>query len=145
MTRTHVDDACRPVALSHSCTMKSLQSWACPRSSQTRATRYGQHAVIVGWGQGRITALSMGIWKTGGSDFQPHRPIREIWEWRWLELRRCMSQMADRWLVRGARKRVRFAARCVRRPRIAMGVELSYTCGVPGQRQRHRCSSSRER
>jgi hypothetical protein len=36
---------------------------------------YVQHAVIVGWGRGRTTTLSMRVWKMDGSYVQPHRPV----------------------------------------------------------------------
>jgi hypothetical protein len=99
-------------------------------------TRYAIRAACChsGLGSRRITSLSMGIWKTGGSDFQPHRPIREIREWRWPVLRRCMSQMANRWLcARCARKSCESIEACgTLRPRTqdgdGRGAQLHVRC-----------------
>ena len=133
--RTHVD-ACRPVALSHSCTMKSLQSWTCPRSPQTRATSIRAACCHSGLGT------------------RPHYDhFGENVERRWLvrpasqaSFKRfvrgdgwCFDvgclRWANRWLGQGARERAfGRAARYVHGLRMAMGVEGSYTCGVPGQR-----------
>lgn len=129
VSHTHVD-ACRPVALSHSWTMKSLRSWACPRSSQTRAA----------WIRAACCHSGLGA--------RPHYdPLGGNVERRWLvrpasraNSRHLVVAMAgastvlclrwaSRWLVRGVRERAfRLAARYARGARMAMGVEGCYTC-----------------
>lgn len=89
-------------------------------TSDTRYEHTGQHAVIVGWGRGRTTTLSVRMWKEDGSYVQPHRPVsRNLFGgdgWCFD----VVSQMANRWLVQGARERA-FELAAPLRPRTQDG------------------------
>lgn len=89
-------------------------------TSDTRYEHTGQHAVIVGWGRGRTTTLSVRMWKEDGSYAQPHRPVSRDLSVAMAGASTLCLRWANRWLVQGARERA-FEPAAPLRPRTQDG------------------------